>query len=483
MSKGYSITQVLSLKQTTILAPQLQQGLHLLHLSSLDLQQEIENELQSNPFLEKTELDFLPIPDSAKPEISTKDQQQGRPGSNTLIQGAAPSLSPKLQANSTAGQRLSSQGDASTEREFQLTPELTLNAYLHQQARATPLSDKQHYILELLIDSVNEKGYLRANFTDIVELAMPDYVVTNDDVQQMLKVLQDFEPVGVGARTASECLLLQLRDKPADTPGLELARQIARQYLPLLAKQKIEQIAQALSLDSHALDLPIALIRQLNPFPGTAIASQTQSYITPDLLVKKIQARWVVRLNPNVVPAISMHNESKDLLRLARGKKGYKQLRQEWQKAQYLLSNLERRYQTLLQVADIIVDRQSQYFEQGEAALVPLAQKDIAEELGVHVSTISRAVNDKYMLTPAGVVELRYFFSTAIQRTGGASISAKAIQARIVAMIKQESPQKPLSDNKITQALNQRGIMVARRTVAKYRELANIPASSKRRGI
>ncbi len=481
MSKGYSITQVLSLKQATILAPQLQQGLHLLQLSSLDLQREIENALQSNPFLEKTELEFLPAPESVKPEVTKKDQQPGRPESSTLIQGAAPSVSPRLQPNSTAGQRSPNQGDVNADRALQLAPELTLNSYLHQQAQATPLSDKQHYILELLIDSVNEKGYLRANFTDIVELAMPDYVVTNDDVQQMLKVLQDFEPVGVGARTASECLLIQLRDKPDDTPGLELARQIVRQLLPLLAKQKIEQIAQALSLDSRALELPIALIRQLNPFPGTAIASQTQNHITPDLVVKKTQARWVVRLNPNVVPAISMHNESKDLLRLARGKKGYKQLRREWQKAQHLLSNLEKRYQTLLQVANYIVDRQSQYFEQGEAALEPLTQKDIAEELGVHVSTVSRAVNDKYMLTPAGVVELRYFFSTAIQRTGGTSISAKAIQARIVTMIKQESSQKPLSDAKIAQALNQRGILVARRTVTKYRELANIPASPKRR--
>ncbi|MCK5919809.1 MAG: hypothetical protein KAG66_02640, partial [Methylococcales bacterium] len=206
---------------------------------------------------------------------------------------------------------------------------------------------------------MNDNGYLRAKLSDIVELAMPDYVINRTDVQAMIGVLQDFEPVGVGARTASECLLIQLREKAIETPGLALARQISKHYLHLLASQKTEEIAAKLKLKGDELKTALALIRTLNPFPGSVIAREAPRLITPDLVVKKMGERWVVRLNPNVAPSINMHSESDGLLELARGKKGYENLKQEWQKAQTLLSNLEKRYRTLIHVATIIVDRQN----------------------------------------------------------------------------------------------------------------------------
>ncbi|MCK5921998.1 MAG: hypothetical protein KAG66_13725, partial [Methylococcales bacterium] len=286
--------QVLSLKQTTILAPQLQQGVHLLNLSSIDLQTEVDTALETNPFLEKLELDADFSADSlgADPRIpdTKKAPHPHQSAATSFIHGAAPAASQPTpgQVNSTAGRRSSSQGDSAMESAFQISTEMTLHTYLHQQAQSTPLSDKQHHILELLVDSVNDNGYLRARSTDIVELAMPEYVVKKAEVFEMIRVLQDFEPVGVGARSASECLLMQLREKADDIPGLSLARQIIKDYLPMLAKQKITDIAAALGLDESALATPIALIKTLNPFPGASIASRVETYVTPDLILKKL---------------------------------------------------------------------------------------------------------------------------------------------------------------------------------------------------
>jgi RNA polymerase sigma-54 factor len=314
-----------------------------------------------------------------------------------------------------------------------------------------------------------------------MQLAMPDYVVSKVEVSKMIGVLQDFEPVGVGAQTSSECLVLQLREKPVNTPGLEPAKQIVKQYLLLLAKKNYRQIATELNISEAELNVSIGLIRQLNPFPGTLIASKHVEIIAPDLIVKKVRDSWVVRLNPNVTPAITVHHESADLLKLAKGQDGYDKLKQTLQDARLLLSNIEKRYQTILRVATLIIDRQLEFLEQGESALKPLTQKEIADRLEIHVSTVSRAVNDKYIMTPTGVVGLRSFFCSAINCSGGASISSKAIQVQIKTLIDEEAKGKPLSDNKISSILQQRGIHVARRTIMKYRGQLGIPSSAHRR--
>jgi RNA polymerase sigma-54 factor len=490
VSQGHSINQVLSHKQTAILAPQLQQGVRVLQLSSVELQNEIDVALSDNPFLEKMEMDSgFELAEDPRPRKNepTKSNQKPDSANIGLIHGYAikPSgmneFASGSTSGSTSGSRAESSGDTGSEFLLEMPGEPTLHAFLRQQANATPLNDKQHHILEILIDSVNDKGYLRVTVDEAMQLAMPDYVVTRLEVIKVIGVLQDFEPVGVGARNSSECLLLQLAEKPENTRGLELARQIVSRYLLLMARKEIRQIAHELRCKEADVQRACALIRQLDPFPGMQHAPLREELIAPDLIVKKIRESWVVRLNPNLTPAISIHHESEDLLKLAKGHDGYQKLKQTLQDAKLLLSNIEKRYRTILRVAMLVIERQADSLEQGEAKLKPLTQKEIAGLLEIHVSTVSRAVNGKYILTPAGVVELRSFFCNSISRSGGEDISSRAIQVQIKELIEQESTEKPLSDNKITQVLKQRGIHVARRTVMKYREQLGIPASPQRK--
>jgi len=485
VNQGFSVQQILSQKQNTILAPQLQQGVRVLQLSSLELQNEIDAALTDNPFLEKMEMevDFEINTDSLSKE-QTPGKTRDKPGVDRarLIHGhAVSSVNIKSVSGSTSGNVSEAGTGSATDFLLETASEPTLHAFLRQQAYATPLSDKQLHILEILIDSVNDKGYLRVSIEEATQLAMPDFVVTRGEVASSIKVLQDFEPVGVGARTSSECLLLQLREMPDDTPGLELARNVVSECLLLMAQKKHSRIAQNLGSALTDVNVSCALIRQLDPFPGLQHAPMHQELIAPDLIVKRIADTWVVRLNPNLTPALSIHHEADDLLKLAKGHDGYEILKQSFQDAKVLLSNIERRYQTLLSVATLIIERQGDALEQGEAGLKPLTQKEIADLLGIHVSTVSRAVNDKYILTPDGVVELRSLFCSAISRSGGEDISSRAIQVQIKALIEGENTAKPLSDNKITEILRQRGIRIARRTVMKYREKLDIGSSPKRR--
>ncbi len=486
VSQGHSINQVLSHKQTAILAPQLQQGVRVLQLSSVELQNEIDVALSDNPFLEKMEMDSgFELAEDPRPRKNepTKSNQKPDSANIGLIHGYAikPSGMNEFASGSTSGSSAESSGGTGSEFLLEMPGEPTLHAFLRQQANATPLNDKQHHILEILIDSVNDKGYLRVTVDEAMQLAMPDYVVTRLEVIKVIGVLQDFEPVGVGARNSSECLLLQLAEKPENTRGLELARQIVSRYLLLMARKEIGQIAHELRCKEADVQRACALIRQLDPFPGMQHAPLREELIAPDLIVKKIRESWVVRLNPNLTPAISIHHESEDLLKLAKGHDGYQKLKQTLQDAKLLLSNIEKRYRTILRVAMLVIERQADSLEQGEAKLKPLTQKEIAGLLEIHVSTVSRAVNGKYILTPSGVVELRSFFCNSISRSGGEDISSRAIQVQIKELIEQESTEKPLSDNKITQVLKQRGIHVARRTVMKYREQLGIPASPQRK--
>lgn len=490
VSQSHSINQVLSHKQTAILAPQLQQGVRVLQLSSVELQNEIDVALSDNPFLEKMEMDSgFELAEDSRPGKNepTKSDQKPDSANIGLIHGYAikPSgmneFASGSTSGSTSGSRAESSGGTGSEFLLEMPGEPTLHAFLRQQANATPLNDKQHHILEVLIDSVNDKGYLRVTVDEAMQLAMPDYVVSRLEVIKVIGVLQDFEPVGVGARNSSECLLLQLAEKPENTRGLELARQIVSRYLLLMARKEIRQIAHELHCKEADVQHACALIRLLDPFPGMQHAPLREELIAPDLIVKKIRESWVVRLNPNLTPAISIHHESEDLLKLAKGHDGYQKLKQTLQDAKLLLSNIEKRYRTILRVAMLVIERQADSLEQGEAKLKPLTQKEIAGLLEIHVSTVSRAVNGKYILTPAGVVELRSFFCNSISRSGGEDISSRAIQVQIKELIEQESTEKPLSDNKITQVLKQRGIHVARRTVMKYREQLGIPASPQRK--
>ena len=485
-SQGHAIHQVLSHKQSAILAPQLQQGVRVLQLSSVELQNEIDAALLSNPFLEKMELDVgfeSSIESGPGENEAPKPHPKSGPAGGGIIHGlvAKPSTVNQPLSGITSGSRPEYSPASNSNYSLETPAAPTLHEFLRQQAMATPLSDKQHHILEILIDSVNDKGYLRIKVDEVMQLAMQEYVVTRLEVAKAISVLQDFEPVGVGARNSSECLILQLAEMPESVPDLDLARKIVSRHLLLLAQKKYEQIGKKLACTLSDVQSAYALIRQLDPFPGMQHASMSEALIAPDLVVRKIRGAWVVRLNPNLAPAISIHSESEDLLKLAQGHEGYSKLKQSLLDAKLLLSNIQRRYQTVLKVATQVIERQADSLEQGEVELKPLTQKEIASKLDIHVSTVSRAVNDKYILTPAGVVELRSFFCGSIDSADGKRISSKAIQAQIQRMIEQEAPEKPLSDNKITETLKQRGIHVARRTVMKYREQLGFSASPQRR--
>ncbi len=484
MNKGYSTVQTLTFKQTTILAPQLQQGVKLLALSSLDLQREIDLELERNPFLEKLDYD---TGISAQPADSGMAEHHSRRDSS-LIHAYTPPLPKQAQSSqqqpsqgTTSGRRSEEGFGGGGDGDIEQARELGLTAFLHEQARGTPLSDKQHHILALLIDSVNDNGYLRAGADEIVHYAMPEYVVKRLEVLAMISVLQDFEPVGVGARSPRECLQIQLNEYPEETPGLFIARTIVAEHLALLAKKNYPEIARLLDLSEAQLDQPVALIRKLNPFPGASLSLTRESTVVPDLLVKKVEGEWVLRLNPNVAPSIAIHDESAQLLKLAKGHTGYDKLKQELQKAQGLLSNLQRRYYTIYRIGRIMVERQTAFLEQGTAALRPLSQKQIAEQLELHVSTVSRAVSGKYISTPHGVLEMRYFFSSSIPGKDGEQVSSRAVQSIIRQIIESEPADKPLSDLKICALLEQQGFQLARRTVMKYRECLGIPSSPQRR--
>jgi RNA polymerase sigma-54 factor len=404
VSQGQSIRPVLSQKQTSILAPQLQQGVRVLQLSSLELQNEIDVALSDNPFLEKMEMDAgfeVTVDHGPEAKESRKSHRDLATTNTGLIQGyvAKPLNMKSSDYGTTAGNRSETFTDSNHEFLLETAIEPTLHAFLRQQANATPLSDKQHHILEILIDSVNDKGYLRITVDEVLQLAMPEYVVTRLEVAKVTGVLQDFEPVGVGARTSSECLLLQLAEMPENTMGLKLAKKIVSSYLLLMARGKDRQIAGELGCEEPDVQRSCALIRQLDPFPGLQFAPLRDEVVAPDLMVKKVGDAWVVRLNPNLAPAISINHESESLLKLAKGHDGYQMLKQTLQDAKLLLSNIEKRYRTLLRVSTQLVERQSDFLEQGEAGLKPLTQKEIAGLLGIHVSTVSRAVNDKFILT------------------------------------------------------------------------------------
>jgi len=479
MSNGYSATQTLILKQSTVLAPQLQQGVRLLALSSLDLQRELERELERNPFLEKLDYETGIAGQSVLPEIPPRPT--GHRDSAVIQAYAPPPRGTQTAQGSTVGKRVDEGFGVGDTADLERPREQSLSAFLHSQAQSTPLSDKQHHILDLLIDSVNDNGYLRATADEIVQYAMPDYVIKRADVQAMISVLQDFEPVGVGARTPRECLLIQLNEYPEETAGLFIARTIVNEHLSLLAYKDYAQIATKLLLEESQLNVPIALIRRLNPFPGASMSVLHETTVVPDLLLKKVEGQWRVRLNPNVAPSIAIHDESAQLLQMAKGQRGYDELKQELQKAQGLLSNLQRRYYTIYRIACIMVERQTAFLEHGQIALKPLTQKEVAEQLELHVSTVSRAVNGKYIATPHGILEMRYFFSSAVSGRGGELTSARAIQALIKQIVEAESVNRPLSDARISAELEQRGYQVARRTVMKYRELLEIPSSPARR--
>lgn len=479
--------------QTLAMTPALQQAIKLLQLSSLDLQQEIRQAVESNLMLEFDE--------EAETGPSIEEQAAGGDAEPPVAEGdgAEPAEVTEVTAaeetpvdveweeayeSTTPGSGKSAQDEEELYeyRQANLTTERSLREHLLWQAELAPFDDTTCDIALHLIDAINDDGYLE-DWPGLCERLKGTLGADTPQVEAVLKLVQDFDPAGVGARDLSECLRLQLRQLPAEAPEREAALKIVDEHMALLARHDEVALQQALGLDDQRLRDVLSLIQSLQPHPGRPYQAHENNYVAPDVFVVKKEGRWRVSLNPDIAPKVRLNAQYLSLVRRADSSKDQQTLKQHLQEARYFLSSLESRNDTLLRVAQSIVEEQRAFLEYGDEAMRPLVLRDIADRLGIHESTVSRATANKYMLTPRGLYELKHFFSSHVQTVQGGTCSATAIQAMIKRLVTAEPPDEPLSDSTLADLLLKDGIRVARRTVAKYREALGIPPSHERRAV
>jgi RNA polymerase sigma-54 factor len=356
----------------------------------------------------------------------------------------------------------------------------TLRDHLRWQTCLASFDATQQAVAEAIIDGINDKGYFTGDLEDLAA-GFEENGVTAELAQEVLEAIQTFDPAGVGARDLQECLLIQLRQLPATTPLRSRALRIVSDHFEALSNRNPALLKLRSGLDNDELKQAIELVRQCAPYPGENFSSDDSQYVTPDIIVRKHNDRWLVEANPETLPKLRINSYYSSLIKRGDQSHDNQMMRDHLQEARWLLKSLHSRQETLLRVAHRIVEHQKAFLEHGPEAMKPLVMREIAEELDLHESTISRAATNKYMLTPQGVFEFKYFFSSHVGSVDGDNHSSTAIRARIRKMIQDEQSGKPLSDNKITALLKQEGISVARRTVAKYRESMSIPSSSERK--
>jgi RNA polymerase sigma-54 factor len=454
----------LKLGQTLTMTPQLQQAIRLLQLPVLDLNAQIQEALEENIMLEMEDLPDVPRTNSD----NTAEVEVIKPEDTESWQ---PSPAERSQDSNWSGEGrpINEYADESGE---------TLREHLLWQLELEDFNPREAVIAEALIDAINDDGYLAASIDDILDSVDTRAGFTAEEVEAALTKVQRFDPVGVGARTLSECLLLQLDQLDDDTPNLDLAKELAREHLDLVADQQYVELRRRHHVSEEQLEGALALVRSCHPKPGLSVDGGKTEYVVPDVFVRKIDGRWQVEISSTSVPRLSVNQKYAELLR---GNTEHQALRSQLQEARWLVRSLEIRNETLLKVASCIVSRQQEFLEHGEEAMKPLVLRDVAETIGMHESTVSRVTTSKYMHTPRGVFEFKYFFSSHLSSVDGNDQSSTAVRAKIKKLIGAENPAKPLSDSKIAKLLADEGITVARRTVAKYREGMKIASSSERR--
>ncbi len=475
-----------TLKQTTSFTPQQQQAVKILQLNSTALAQEIQQELDVNPFLEQLDIaEELPSINAEHNQTEgILDSQPNRDIALDVPQYAQDGqVTSSIYHGRVLGQMQDSYSQKTRDIESISTASPSLQTYLHEQAHGTPLSEREHYVLALLIDCIEDNGYLGSTFEEIQQFADYDGTLNLKELELALSQLQDLEPSGVGCRSLSECLLIQLGSFDPQRIEVSHAKTIVSKHLDLLANNNRSSLCKKLGTNELDLHKSIDLIQTLDPSPGRQIQSATTIYISADVLVSNHNGQWVASLNNENRPQLSLSSYTQTWIEQVNNHKAKAPLLNQVQRAKVLISHVENRYQTTLRVAAEIVRIQQDYFEHGAIALKPLTLKQVADQLGLHISTISRTVNGKYMLSKHGLTELKFFFSAALLQQNGESSSSVGIQQQIKNMIAKEPASKPISDNQIAKTLNDKGINVARRTVAKYREQLNIPASSMRKHL
>ena len=471
----------LKLSQQLAMTPQLQQAIRLLQLSTLELQQEIREALESNPLLEL---------DDNQQEIDTPadaEPQKEMDSVEALEQTALPEdlpLDTQWDEIYTAGSPSGTGSDYSDDELplYQGETTETLQDYLIWQARLTPFTETDAAIAFSVIDAIDETGYLTVPVEDI-RLSIGDDEVTTEDVEAVLKRIQRFDPVGVGARDLRECLLVQLKMLPDTTPSLKDALVIVDKHLALLGNRDFRTLGRVTKLKEDALKSAIDLIQTMEPRPGLVVNTGESEYVIPDVLARKHGERWVVELNSDSLPRLRVNSHYAALGSRTRNESDSQFIRNNLQEAKWLIKSLESRNDTLLRVSTCIVEEQQAFFEHGAEHMKPMVLADIALRVDMHESTISRVTTQKFLHSPRGIFELKYFFSSHVNTDSGGEASSTAIRAVVKKMIAAENPAKPLSDSKLATLLSDQGIIVARRTVAKYRESLSIPPSNQRKQL
>lgn len=486
----------LKIGQSLTMTPQLQQAIKLLQLSSLELQSEIQQTLDSNPLLDQEDNlgevqvnekssdneDITEVKTSAD-QIDQERSEQELPEDLGLDTGwediydITPNTSPSSSSSSN-------NEDFSDLFENQAKPADALYEHLMWQLDCAHLTETDRDIGLSIIDGIDERGYLTETLEDIHQGLLTDHPeLEMDEVEAMLHFIQHFDPVGIAARTPAECMRIQLQQYDPATPHLNKALALVDRYLDYLASNDYAILKRRLQANDAELANIVRLIQTTNPHPGHLVSTAHAEYITPDVYVSKQNGKWVVRINPDNAPRLKINSTYANLVKRGDNSEQNNYLRDHLQEARWFIKSLQSRNDTLLKVANSIVERQQGFLEFGDEAMKPMVLRDIAEELEMHESTISRVTTMKYMHTPRGILEFKYFFSSHVGTADGGECSATAIRAIIKKLIAAENANKPLSDNKIAAILDEQGINVARRTIAKYREAMNIPPSNERKRL
>jgi len=485
--------------QHLALTPQLQQSIRLLQLSTLELHQEIEQILGDNPLLERLDdpLDHSVrlLADGAINNAPAPGEAPPAPGQQAEGEGSAPAEGEGAEGGAVDGDRPdnewsegsgASSGSSSSSDDEDGRPQLeacaiTLREHLMEQVRETLLSTRDRALAELVIDALDDNGYLEEPLDDIHARLPEELEVDLDELRCALAMVQSMDPVGVGARSAAECLALQIRRMPG-VPMVtrRMALKIVEGYLTWFAQREYSKLKKALDCDDEDLREVQAVVRQCNPHPGAAFASNVSDYVVPDVIVRRAKNGWAVTLNQDVMPRLRVNSLYATMLKQGRSES---QMGAQMQEAKWLIKNMRQRFDTILRVAEAIVERQRNFFSHGAVAMRPLVLREIADTLGLHESTISRVTTQKYMLTPHGMFELKYFFGSHVATEAGGEASSTAIRALIAQLTGAEDPKNPLSDSKIAEMLGEQGMVIARRTVAKYREALKIPPVSLRKAL
>jgi len=494
----------LRIGQSLTMTPQLQQAIKLLQLSTLDLQQEIQENLESNPLLEvdenptqdnENDMDKLEEAYSSNGELTETSQLDGSeeamPSSDeiTTTEVIEKNDIPEELSVDTTWEESYSAGVSNTgaaapadDNVYQGETTDSIQDHLRWQMELTPFTETDHTIATAIIEAIDDSGYLTVTSEDILE-SIGDSEVELDEVEAVLKRINMFDPIGVGARSVPECLLIQLNQFDPQTPWLKECKMVIREHIELLGNRDYRQLMRKTRLKEDQLREIMRLIQSLNPRPGDAIIKGDNQYVIPDVSVEKKNGRWVVELNPDTAPKLGINQQYASMIKGMKSADDSQFMRSNLQEAKWFIKSLESRNDTLLKVSNCIVKQQQGFFEHGPEAMRPMVLNDIAEMVEMHESTISRVTTQKFMHTPRGIYELKYFFSSHVSTENGGECSSTAIRALIKKLIAAEIPSKPLSDSKMTELLADQGINVARRTIAKYRESLAIPPSNQRKSL